>query len=82
MEIKAFCCRFEANERYFFLIKLREGSFLTSPNATHGPAEYSILIAGDTRQIELHFDAKIMSLLACVVDLRLILCRDIRKSGL
>ena len=38
---------------------------------------YFIFIFGDSRQTQLHFEAKIMSLLACVVVLTLILCHDI-----
>ena len=40
---------------------------------------YFILVFGDSRQTQLHFEAKIMSLLACVVVLRLNLYRVTRK---
>ena len=66
----------------FFLIKSREGSYLTSPLATNVPLEYLILLVGDTRQSQLQFGPIIMSLLACVADLRLKMSRDIDKSGL
>ena len=65
-----------------FLLNMSEGSCLTSPLATYVPLEYLILLVGDTRQSQLQFGPRIISLLACVADLRLKLSRDIDKSGL
>ena len=52
-------------------------SHLTSSEAINVPEVYLILVLGDSRQSQLHCEAKIKSLLACVVVLRLNLCRDI-----